>query len=860
MSLTLDGSTRIVATEYVLLTATGSTNLATENYVDTAIINGGGGGGVNLSNYYQKSEVDTLLNNKYNKSETDTLLNNKYDKSETDTLLNNKYSKSETDTLLNNKYNKSETDTLLDAKLNINNPQDMSGTLRLGHIDGLSKIILNGVASSKDFFVNGDSEINGNHLVASLDSSGYIKGSNIQSNTFNALNTNDIVFQSNSDTYIEYDVSETKIVASKVIQCGGNLTTQEIDTIAPLDLILKRNAVSMLELQDNLTVLKTKTQCENNIVCDNYESKSLSTITNHIMNESTGEIKFYVGSPTNPDTTTNLVMTLQNNLITFHKPTSPEIGAGGGVDDSNLVKYTGEALQIIEGDLVIGGGAQSGSFDLTVNGTTYFGQSIELNLGLSISLGSNKGYIRSINLGGGNHAYDYANFSSGGYHRFYVGGSPFPQYLRFQLSSTQAYFNVDAVCNAELQTNTINTKDAGNSDLIFKRNDTNVFKLNTSNQIQLLGGNETSFIYEDAFVDLVNYNVLRIRNTENVDNGIISFGVGDVLDVFQIFKTGITSSVELSIPQVLCNSFDSFAGDNDVVFNRNGVEFFRLQGSNVVVNGPENLLLVNDGNVGISSSWMFANTFANRTAESDTDFRGCISGGLASGTVYMTYEHVPERLHIKTDAEASEGKKFYLTTTGTKECFIHSFVESNVRILSLENNDTSGQNRIYCGGNLVIDMSGTVLNLRQNTTVVAGVSLSGEVNDTSDLRKKYDIKSIEHNFTDIVKQIEPKTFKLNDEKEIGITKNHIGFIADDILPVIPKEFENIINENDEGIKMLNYVKLSSVLWGCVKEQQTKIEHLEATMFEMMEEIKEMKKPKPKPKPKKKSKDKSDGED
>ena len=104
-----------------------------------------------------------------------------------------------------------------------------------------------------------------------------------------------------------------------------------------------------------------------------------------------------------------------------------------------------------------------------------------------------------------------------------------------------------------------------------------------------------------------------------------------------------------------------------------------------------------------------------------------------------------------------------------------------VRILSVENNDTSGQNRIYCGGNLVIDMSGTVLNLRQNTTVVAGVSLSGEVNDTSDLRKKYDIKSIEHNFTDIVKQIEPKTFKLNDEKEIGITKNHIGFIANDIF-------------------------------------------------------------------------------
>ena len=32
---------------------------------------------------------------------------------------------------------------------------------------------------------------------------------------------------------------------------------------------------------------------------------------NYVMNESTGEIKLYVGSPTVPDATTNLVMTLQ---------------------------------------------------------------------------------------------------------------------------------------------------------------------------------------------------------------------------------------------------------------------------------------------------------------------------------------------------------------------------------------------------------------------------------------------------------------------------------------------------------------------------------------------------------------------
>ena len=73
-SLTFDGHTTYIGTQFIKLLNTGTSNLATEEYVDTAIINGGGGGGVNLSNYYDKTETDTLLNNKYNKSETDTLL------------------------------------------------------------------------------------------------------------------------------------------------------------------------------------------------------------------------------------------------------------------------------------------------------------------------------------------------------------------------------------------------------------------------------------------------------------------------------------------------------------------------------------------------------------------------------------------------------------------------------------------------------------------------------------------------------------------------------------------------------------------------------------------------------------------
>ena len=55
--------------------------------------------------------------------------------------------------------------------------------------------------------------------------------------------------------------------------------------------------------------------------------------------------------------------------------------------------------------------------------------------------------------------------------------------------------------------------------------------------------------------------------------------------------------------------------------------------------------------------------------------------------------------------------------------------------------------------------------------------------------------------------------------------------------------------------------MNCITWGAVRELieennslKSKVEHLEATMFEMMEEIKEMKKPKPKAKAKIKSKD------
>ena len=878
--VSLDGGNTIIGTEFIKLLATGSSNLATESYVNTAIINGGGGGTgtTDLTNYYNKTETDALLNNKYNKSETDTLLNNKYNKSETDTLLND--------------------------KLNINNPQDMSGTLRLGHIDGLSKIILNGVASSRDFYVYGDGEVNGNHLVASLDSSGYIKGSNIQSNTFNALNTNDILFQSNNDTYLQYDVSATKLVASKLIQCGGNLKTQEIDTIAPLDLVIKRNGVDYITLTDgqiqfnqptNLAITPDLSNCVkltgeasqtiagNVVVSGTLNTNTLNSnansdivlqrngveymklegtlqavemtkgvksntydsignadvnfrrnttdffyLRNNTLDLNTGISLSTDGATVNEissKTATNLVIqragvdyiTLTDGQIQFNQPTN--LATGG--DTSNCVKYTGETLQTIEGDVVIGGGAQFGSFDLTVNGTSYFLSGIELVLGGSIALGTGKGYIRSINLGGGNTGYDYCIFGAGGLHRFYVGGSPFPQHLKYQLSNTQAYFNVDVVCHTELQTDIINTKNATDVDLVFKRGDVEYMKFEgTLQAVELTKGAKSN-----TYDSIGNADVSFRRNT--ID--------------FMYFRNGnveVNTGVSLVAESGKFDVIDS-ATPTNVVFKRGGVNFFTLDGT-------KNIIDVSTGRA-LSSQYIYGDFFIHRNAGADMVFQG--SNTTDDGSVeYMRYRKADEDVNFSKDIYVNQDKRAYFHKETSKNSYIFNENTAGVNHFKLINEDPNGDIRFYANSSIRLFITPS------KVSVPAPYTLEGDLVDTSQKDMKYDIKEANFNFTKMVNSIKPHTFKMKEEKEMGITKSHIGFIAEEVEENIPEKVENILVKVD-GIKKLSYVKMNSILWGAVREQQQKIEHLEACMFEMMEEIKELKgKGKAKAKAKAKSKE------
>ena len=136
--------------------------------------------------------------------------------------------------------------------------------------------------------------------------------------------------------------------------------------------------------------------------------------------------------------------------------------------------------------------------------------------------------------------------------------------------------------------------------------------------------------------------------------------------------------------------------------------------------------------------------------------------------------------------------------------------------------------------------------------VTSNNSFSGTAfNVVSDERKKENIEDVGEECSEIVKSIEVKTFNYKEDKK----KSNIGFVAQDVQKKIPTKFETVVNDYGDYMG-LDYGKMSAILWKCCQEQQSKIEHLEASVYEMMEDIKELKgKKTTKPKAKAKSKTK-----
>ena len=145
------------------------------------------------------------------------------------------------------------------------------------------------------------------------------------------------------------------------------------------------------------------------------------------------------------------------------------------------------------------------------------------------------------------------------------------------------------------------------------------------------------------------------------------------------------------------------------------------------------------------------------------------------------------------------------------------------------NTDSAGEVFFFFGdttaGNEVLEIS------------PGGVYIDGTFGYSSDFSLKDNIKEISSKKCyEIVKYVKPKTFNfthLNEEKN---KVNHLGYVAQDLEKVIPKEWEGIITTDNKGHKRLDYCKTAVITHGAVQELIKEVEELTDLVKTMKKEI------------------------
>ena len=570
-NLTLDGSTSFIGTEFIKLLATGSSNLATEEYVDDAIEqNGGGGGGnVDLSNYYTQTETDNLLNN----------------------------------------------------KLNVNNPQDIIGNLRLDPTNGLSKIILNAVSppnASDDFYCNGSGHFNGTLRVSLLTSDGDLNADGCNADTFNSnIITNDIVFKHNDVEYMRFNATNDTIDLSKELNLGSS--TLKINSITTNGLNDMTFGVDTLGefLRLNISDFTVRVPDNRSFLAQNIFTdiiKPLTFSTDVVLNG---------GNSTNDayeeymrlDASTETVNISKN--ANYNEAIVMKLDKVFYLDNATIDRHRYIYAFEQGATSVLGIGNQR---DDGTNGQIRF---INGTSGETTSLIIDKSFLYTPRQIQGNNGLkvDFIDTRTA--------NADF-QFRRNGSTAITLKASNEVQFSGYLILNNISTPD--NTDLALRRDDDEfmrLFKDGTtleeaiicSKQLRANAQIRVNNLQINQFSSGVQFADFRL---EDVDS-IMRFYVGNSTSAnLQMTNAGISLNRETTISSVKTNVIDT-NGDNDLIFRRNGTEIFKLEASVGVDNND--ILNVSGANAGVSAVNVYGNSFKNRNLISDTIFYGANSAG-----------------------------------------------------------------------------------------------------------------------------------------------------------------------------------------------------------------------------------------
>ena len=892
MALSLDGNTSFIGTEFIKLLNTGSSDLATVDYVDEQVALGGGGGNVDLSNYYTQTEVDTLLNN----------------------------------------------------KLNVNNPQDITGTLRIDSTNGNGKLIVNavGAPNDEDFYVNGLSNLGGTLKAQVIQASSNIQTSQqIQSNVINTYSNSNMIIQRNAIPYITLDSQivddETveKIILMKDVEFSGGLSlnTLSVDTLNTIGLndmvfnVATLGEFLRFQVSDNtVRVPNTRSFLSQDIYLDNLRPLTFST-----------DVVLYGGNSTNDAYEEYVRLDASAEKVSISKETKFENAIQ--LNQGQSIKWTNVFIREVQGatrpefDLIVNGSTShlrlwvNGAIKQAITNTTiackvnidaeqgitvFTGQQLKTNT-INSHTNSNLVLQRSgstlITLNSSNQIQLSGDLSLPTSNTQYI---RFPNCNIRQGVATVVYFdfNVDTATGQyrffidsntilnltpltttisnTLQVNTLNS--SGDNNLVFQRNGSPYITFNT-NRIDI---DQPLHLANSLTIDLADkltmkpsleggVNIFDIRNLHPiVDNPMIRFRVGDGAGetiVCEMTNNAVSFQRNVIVGtayELRTNAIDT-VNDNDLVFNRNNIPFLTLDkfiedtvekeaiicSKQLRANGN---ILVNNLQINQFQSGVEYTDFRLHDADSVVRF---FVGNSTNANVQITHTGITLNREttissVKTNTINSNGDNDLVFQRNGTEFFRLNDQSSLVEVAvghavsapDIYSNDylnrTRQRDTVFYGS--VVSADARVEYMKWNYTDQSldfnapidntNIAVIGNIVDTtvSDERLKTNIKDVESNYCDCIKNVKIKTFEYKDEKYKKSDK--YGFIAQHLQKHLPKEFDNIVKETkpkkDEGEAYLsiNYMKLSVVLWGALQETLNKVEHLEASVYELQEELKD----------------------
>ena len=696
-------------------------------------------------------------------------------------------------------YTQAEVDALLNNKLNVNNPQDIIGNLRLDSTNGNSKIILNAVSppnASDDFYCNGNAHINGTMRVSVLTSDGDVNAQGVNADTFNSnVITNDIVFKHDDNEYMRFQVSDNTVrVPNTRSFLSQNIFTDDIKPLAFANDVVFNGGNSTndayeefirLDASAEKVSISKETKFENDVQLNvGQVIKFTNVFIREVQGTTRPEFDLIING-----STSHMRMWVAGAIR--QAITNTAIACKVNIDaEQGITVFTGKELKTntinshTNSNLVI---QRSGSTYMTFQ-SNRIDIDLPLHLANSLTIDTADKLTIRPSLEGSVNIFDIRNLHpivDNPMIRFRCGEGG-GETIVCEMTNDAVSFQRNVVVGTayELRTNAIDT--TTDNDLVISRDNIPFLTLDkfTEDTVEKEAIICNKQLRANSNILVKNLQINQFASgveyadfrLHNADS-VIRYFVGNSTNAnFQITNAGISLNRETTIGSVKTNTINS-NGDNDLVFQRNGTEIFQCQTSAGIDNN--NILNVTPTGGGMSAVNVYGNSFKNRTLTSDTVFYGANSAG-DNRIEYMKWNRTDQSLDFNAPID-----------------------NTNISII----------------GNII------------DTTV-------------SDERLKNNIQDVESNYCDCIKNVKIKTFEYKDEKYKDSDK--YGFIAQHLQKHLPKEFDNIVKETKpkkeegEAYLSINYMKINLILWGALQETLNKVEHLESSVYELQEELKDLK--------------------